>query len=258
VGRRSALLRLWPEIAIKHIRPVMPLLMMRASLEAQQRFAPEKRPYLISRSGCAGMQRYVQTWSGDNRTNWDTLRYNIRMGLGMSLSGLFNVGHDVGGFSGDKPDAELFVRWVQNGVMHPRFTIHSWNDDQTVNEPWMYPGVTPAIRGAIELRYRLLPYLHPALAGACRRRTDAAPDLPRSRARCADLAECDDFLLGRDLLVASVVEPGSVSAASGCRITKPAGTIFTPRVVRRRPVDHPRRAAGKTAAAGARRCRSAA
>lgn len=118
-------------IAIKHIRPVMPLLMMRASMEAQQRFAPEKRPYLISRSGCAGMQRYVQTWSGDNRTSWDTLRYNTRMGLGMSLSGLYNLGHDVGGFSGDKPDPELFVRWVQNGVMHPRFTIHSWNDDHT-------------------------------------------------------------------------------------------------------------------------------
>ncbi|GHL77144.1 hypothetical protein ECZU34_48920 [Escherichia coli] len=65
------------------------------------------------------------------------------MGLGMSLSGLYNLGHDVGGFSGDKPDPELFVRWVQNGVMHPRFTIHSWNDDHTVNEPWMYPGVTP-------------------------------------------------------------------------------------------------------------------
>lgn len=57
------------------------------------------------------------------------------MGLGMSLSGLYNLGHDVGGFSGDKPDAELLVRWVQNGVMHPRFTIHSWNDDATVNEP---------------------------------------------------------------------------------------------------------------------------
>jgi hypothetical protein len=41
VGRRSPLLRLWREIAIKHIRPVMPLLMMRASLEAQQRFAPQ-------------------------------------------------------------------------------------------------------------------------------------------------------------------------------------------------------------------------
>lgn len=196
-------------LAIKHIRPVMPLLMMRASMEAQQRFAPQKRPYLISRSGCAGMQRYVQTWSGDNRTNWDTLRYNIRMGVGMSLSGLYNVGHDVGGFSGDKPDAELFVRWVQNGVMHPRFTIHSWNDDQTVNEPWMYPSATPAIRAAIELRYRLLPYLYTLLWQA------HADDEPMLRPTFLDhehdpqtFNECDDFLLGRDLLVASVVEPG--------------------------------------------------
>lgn len=196
-------------IAIKHIRPVMPLLMMRASMEAQQTFAPEKRPYLISRSGCAGMQRYVQTWSGDNRTSWDTLRYNTRMGVGMSLSGLFNVGHDVGGFSGDKPDAELFVRWVQNGVMHPRFTIHSWNDDHTVNEPWMYPAVTPAIRRAIELRYRLLPYFYTLLWQA---HTD---DEPMLRATFLDhehdektFDECDEFLLGRDLLVASVVEPG--------------------------------------------------
>ena len=198
------------EIAIKHIRPVMPLLMMRASMEAQQRFAPEKRPYLISRSGCAGMQRYVQTWSGDNRTNWQTLRYNIRMGLGMSLSGLFNVGHDVGGFSGDKPDAELFVRWVQNGVMHPRFTIHSWNDDHTVNEPWMYPEVTSMIREAIRLRYRLMPYLYTLAWQA------SAQDEPMLRPTFLDheedektYQECDDFLLGRDVLVASVVEQGA-------------------------------------------------
>lgn len=197
------------EIAIKHIRPVMPLLMCRASMEAQQKFAPNKRPYLISRSGCAGLQRYVQTWSGDNRTNWDTLRYNTRMGLGMSLSGLYNIGHDVGGFSGDKPDPELFVRWVQNGVMHPRFTIHSWNDDHTVNEPWMYPEVTPAIRSAIELRYRLMPYLYTLLWQA------HADDEPILRPTFLDhehdvqtFEECDDFMLGRDILVASVVEAG--------------------------------------------------
>jgi alpha-glucosidase len=196
-------------IAIKHIRPVMPLLMMRASLEAQQEFAPMKRPYLISRSGCPGMQRYVQTWSGDNRTSWATLRYNIRTGLSMSLSGLYNVGHDVGGFSGDRPDPELFVRWVQNGIMHPRFTIHSWNDDHTVNEPWMYPQVLPAIRAAIELRYRLLPYFYTLLWLA------AAHDEPILRPTFLDhetdastFAETDDFMLGRDLLVASVVEPG--------------------------------------------------
>ncbi|MEY8771134.1 TIM-barrel domain-containing protein [Erwinia sp. ACCC 02193] len=196
-------------IAIKHLRPVMPLLMMRASMEAQQRFAPDQRPFLISRSGCAGMQRYVQTWSGDNRTSWQSLRYNIRMGLGMSLSGLYNVGHDVGGFAGDRPDAELFVRWVQNGVMHPRFTIHSWNDDGTVNEPWMYPAVTPAVREAIALRYRLLPYLYTLLWQAY------SEDEPMLRPTFLDhehdaqtFAECDEFMLGRDLLVASVVEPG--------------------------------------------------
>jgi len=196
-------------IAIKHIRPVMPLLMMRASLEAQQRFAPDLRPYLISRSGCAGMQRYVQTWSGDNRTSWQTLRYNTRMGLGMSLSGLYNIGHDVGGFSGDRPDPELLVRWVQNGVMHPRFTIHSWNDDGTVNEPWMYPQVTPMIREAIQLRYRLLPYFYNLLWQA------SSEDEPMLRPTFLDhehdantWRENDDFMIGRDLLVASVVEQG--------------------------------------------------
>lgn len=190
------------------IRPLQPLLMMRASYEAQVAYAPTLRPYLISRSGCPGMNRYVQTWSGDNRTNWNSLRYNIRMGVGMSLSGLYNIGHDVGGFAGERPDPELFVRWVQNGVMHPRFTIHSWNDDGSVNEPWMYPSVTPIIREAMALRYRLMPYLYQLLWQA----HDA--DEPMLRPTFLDhehdaqtFNECDDFMLGQDLLVASVVEP---------------------------------------------------
>ncbi|MHC5655647.1 glycoside hydrolase family 31 protein [Stappia sp. ICDLI1TA098] len=200
------------EIPVGLIRPLMPVLMTRASHEAQRAHAPDSRPYLISRSGAPGLQRYAQTWSGDNRTNWATLRYNIRMGLGMSLSGLYNIGHDVGGFAGPKPGPELFVRWVQNGVFHPRFTIHSWNDDRTVNEPWMYPEVTHHIRDAIRLRYRLLPYLYTALYRA------VVEDEPMLRPTFLDhghdaatFAETDDFLIGRDLLVASVVEEGARS-----------------------------------------------
>lgn len=197
------------EISIKHIRPVMPLLMCRASMEAQKIFAPNTRPYLISRSGCAGIQRYAQTWSGDNYTSWETLRYNIRQGLNMSLSGMFNTGHDIGGFSGPKPEPELFVRWVQNGIMHPRFTIHSWNDDHTVNEPWMYPEVTPIIRDTISLRYKLLPYFYNLFWQACH------DDEPMLRPTFLDhehdaktFEETDDFMMGKDLLVASVVEEG--------------------------------------------------
>ncbi|WP_116133974.1 TIM-barrel domain-containing protein [Tropicimonas sp. IMCC34043] len=196
-------------IDIDLIRPLQSVLMTRASEEAQRAHAPDKRPYLICRSGAPGIQRHAQTWSGDNRTAWKTLRYNIRTGLGMSLSGLFNVGHDVGGFAGLRPEPELFVRWVQNGILHPRFTIHSWNDDATVNEAWMYPEVTDHIRNAIRLRYRLLPYLYTLLWQSVHQ------DEPMLRPVFLDhpddpdaWEETDDFLLGRDLLVANVLDKG--------------------------------------------------
>lgn len=194
------------------IRPLMPVLMNRASHEAQVTHAPEKRPYLITRSGSYGVQRYAQTWSGDNRTSWETLRYNIKMGLGMSLSGLYNIGHDVGGFSGPEPGPELLVRWVQNGIFHPRFTIHSWSDDGTVNEPWMYPEVTPLVRDAIKFRYRLIPYLYNLLHSAVTKHE------PMLRPTFLDhendpvcFEDTDDFMIGRDLLVANVVDPGAAS-----------------------------------------------
>lgn len=194
------------------MRPVMPILMTRASEEAQRAHAPGKRPYLISRSGAPGLQRHAQTWSGDNRTAWKTIRYNIRTGLGMSLSGFYNVGHDVGGFSGPRPGPELFLRWIQNGIFHPRFTIHSWNDDATVNEAWMYPEVLPQIREALGLRYRLLPYLYTCLWQAVAEGEPMLrpvfldhPDDPEA------WAECDEFMLGRDLLVANVLDEGATT-----------------------------------------------
>jgi alpha-glucosidase len=193
----------------REARPLHTLLMMQASHAAQTEFAPAERPYLVSRSGAAGMQRYVQTWSGDNYTDWETLRYNIRMGLGLAMSGVSNTGHDIGGFSGPAPGPELLVRWVQHGIFLPRFSIHSWNDDQTVNEPWMYPEVTPQIRELIRQRYRLMPYLydlvwryHSAYEPIIR---PTYHDFPEDT-RC--LEENDDMLLGANLLVASVVEPG--------------------------------------------------
>ena len=190
-------------------KPLQTLLMMRASREAQREFLPANRPFLVTRSGTVGMHRYVQTWSGDNYTSWETLRYNIKMGIGLALSGVSNLGHDVGGFSGPRPDPELFLRWVQCGIFLPRFSIHSWNDDQSVNEPWMYPELTPCIRDLIKLRYRLIPYFYDLMWRAHR---DYAPiirptfhDFPEDE-RC--YAENDDMLLGESLLVAAVVEPG--------------------------------------------------
>jgi alpha-glucosidase len=190
-------------------KPLQTLLMMRASRDAQREYFKNARPFLVTRSGMVGMHRYVQTWSGDNFTSWETLRYNIKMGIGLALSGIANFGHDVGGFSGPRPDPELFLRWVQFGIFLPRFSIHSWNDDQSVNAPWMYPEITPYIRDLIKFRYRLIPYLYDLMWRAHR---DYAPitrptfhDFPEDE-KC--YAEGDDVLLGENLLVAAVVEPG--------------------------------------------------
>lgn len=199
-------------IDVALIRPLQPVLMTRASRDAQAEHAPHLRPYLISRSGAPGIQRYAQTWTGDNRTDWKTLRYNNRMGLGLSMSGIFNIGHDVGGFSGPRPGPELFLRWVQNGIFHPRFTIHSWNDDATVNEPWMYPEILPHIRAALALRGQLIPYLYTLTWQAVQdHQPILRPTVAEFEADPACRAECDEFMLGRDLLVATVIEEGAAT-----------------------------------------------
>ena len=78
-------------------RPLQALLMARASREALVEHNPTRRPFVVSRSACLGAQRYCsQSWSGDNYTSWRTLRYNLPMGLGLSLCGFPNTGHDIG------------------------------------------------------------------------------------------------------------------------------------------------------------------
>ncbi|MDR6382868.1 glycoside hydrolase family 31 protein [Paraburkholderia caribensis] len=184
-------------------------LMMRASRDAQREHSPGTRPFLVSRSGGVGMHRYVQTWSGDNYTSWETLRFNLKMGLGLAMSGVSNSGHDIGGFSGPAPEPELLLRWVAFGIFLPRFSIHSWNDDGTVNEPWMYPEATAQIAGLIKLRYRLIPYLYELLWQSHRSYEPVLRPLfaefPNDP-RC--LADGDDMMLGASLLVAPVVEQG--------------------------------------------------
>ncbi|WP_394186893.1 glycoside hydrolase family 31 protein [Metabacillus halosaccharovorans] len=196
-------------INFEAVRSLQPLLMMKASYEAQKEFAPDIRPYLISRSGSPGMQRYVQTWSGDNYTSWKSLKYNIKMGLGLSMSGIYNIGHDIGGFSGPAPEPELLVRWVQNGIFHPRFTIHSWNDDKSVNVPWMYEETTGTIRDLIKFRHRITPYLYTALYNAHEKYEPILrPTFYQFESDVKTFEENDDFMLGESMLVASVVEEG--------------------------------------------------
>jgi alpha-glucosidase len=193
-------------------RPTQAMLMSKLSSETQSAHAPGERPYAISRAGGPGIGRYAQTWSGDNFTAWKTLRWNLRQGLGMSVSGLFNIGHDVGGFHGPTPGPELFCRFVEFCALWPRFVMNSWKDSGIVNLPWMYPEMLPAVREAYALRYRLMPHLYAAM------RRGAARHLPPVRPLAMDFpndpqvfAEQDAFMLGDGLLVAPVLDEGATT-----------------------------------------------
>ncbi|MFJ3902414.1 glycoside hydrolase family 31 protein [Streptomyces sp. NPDC090025] len=185
------------------------LTMARAGYEGLRALRPEERPFLFSRSGWAGMQRYGGTWSGDVATGWPGLRASLALVLGLGLCGVPYSGPDVGGFDGS-PSPELFLRWYQLGAWLPFFRTHSAIDAGR-REPWEFgPEVLAHARVALAERERLLPYF---VTLARLARTTGAPYVrpvwwgtPEDRA----LRDCEDaFLLGDALLVAPVLSGGA-------------------------------------------------
>ena len=208
---------------IGHVKAVMSNIMCKITDEAIHETFDNTRPYIVCRSGHSGIQRYAQTWAGDNLTCWESLKYNIATILGMSLSGVANQGCDIGGFYGPAPEEELLVRWVQNGIFQPRFSVHSTNIDNTVTEPWMYSGSKQYVREAIEFRYQLSPYLYSLMERA---HENGLPIMePMCSAFQNDTAcyeEGVDFMEGDALLVANVVEKGATTR----KVYLPEGTKF--------------------------------
>jgi alpha-glucosidase len=185
------------------------LLMNQAGFEALRQHRRQARPFLLSRSGWAGVQRFAWLWTGDTESTWEMLGRTISMLLGLGMSGVPYSGSDVGGFSG-KPSAELYLRWLQLAAFTPFFRTHSALGTPR-REPWAYNEETLlAARACLELRRRLMPYLY---TQAWRTSQHGLPlmrpmfwDEPDNQ----DLWEIEDqFFLGDSLLVAPVVTPGA-------------------------------------------------
>jgi alpha-glucosidase len=196
------------------------LLMAKATVEGVRAACPERRPFVLSRAGSAGIQRYAANWMGDNLSRWDHLAVSMPMAAGLGLSGQAFVGADVGGFMGDA-NAELFLRWMQYGVLTPFCRNHS-AIDHVDQYAWSFGSMVANLVGeAVRLRYRLMPYLYSAFVTASR--TGAPVQRPLvfdhqddPLARDVD----DEYLFGPDLLVAPVVAAGVTSR----QVYLPAGT----------------------------------
>ncbi|UQI44758.1 glycosyl hydrolase [Streptomyces sp. HU2014] len=185
------------------------LAMARAGFEGLRDLRPGERPFLFSRSGWAGMQRYGGTWSGDVATGWPGLRASLALVLGLGLCGVPYSGPDVGGFTGS-PSPELYLRWFQLGAYLPLFRTHAAYFAGR-REPWEFGAeILEHAGAALRERERLLPYF--VTLSHLARRTGAPYVRPvwwRSPEDRA-LRDCEDaFLLGDSLLVAPVLEQGT-------------------------------------------------
>jgi alpha-glucosidase len=175
---------------------------------------PERRPFIVSRAGWAGLQRHAWNWTADIESSWEGLAQQIPTVLGVGLSGVPYSGSDIGGFSGT-PTPELYVRWLEMSVLMPFCRTHSVLGAPP-REPWRFDEPYRRMIGdLIRFRYRLLPYLYAlaqeaSVSGAPLARPVAWP--APGAARSSDdprLWQVDDaFLLGDALLVAPVTRDG--------------------------------------------------
>lgn len=172
---------------------------------------PDTRLMTLMRGGTTGLQRYsVFPWSTDVSRSWGGLKPQITIMLNSGLSGLGYMSHDVGGFAIDKEhpyDPELYVRWLQLGTFSPVLRTHA----QDTAEPYKYPDHQDIILPLIKERYRWLPYNYTL---AYENAATGAP-LVRPLNYYSGGKELDDitdeYLWGRDVLVAPVLEQGAKS-----------------------------------------------
>ncbi len=192
----------------KRLHNIYGFSMAKASQKAQKAFDGNRRPFCLTRSGWAGIQRYAAVWTGDNRSAYGSMAACLWLNLNMGMSGVPFVGCDIGGFA-NNASKELFIRWMEWGIFQPFSRGHSTIHTKD-HEPWSFGKEAEAIsKHLIELRYQLLPYFYTAFVDASEK------GLPVNRPMVVAFPEdpiacrCEDeFMVGENLLVAPILEPG--------------------------------------------------
>jgi alpha-glucosidase len=182
--------------------------MASATAEGLKKLLPDQRYFLLSRSSYAGDHRFTTIWMGDNTSWWEHMTTHIRMMLSLNLGGFFFTGADVGGFCGDS-SPDLVARWTQLGAFTPLFRNHSTKGSRD-QEPYAFDEATTEIcRDAIQFRYALLPYYYSEFLAARKALSPFISPLLLSYSgdRVAEIE--DQFMCGRNLMVAPVVTPNA-------------------------------------------------
>lgn len=183
------------------------MMMSKATYEGLAEHLAGERPFVLTRAGYAGIQRYAAVWTGDNRSFWEHMAMAIPMVLNMGLSGLAFAGPDIGGFA-HHTSAQLLVRWTQMGVFFPYCRNHS-SIGTLRQEPWSFgEEVEGILREFIGLRYRWMPHLYNLFHEAELCGLPVIRPLILEYPRDPHVTNlCDQFLLGDNVLIAPVYRP---------------------------------------------------
>jgi alpha-glucosidase len=193
-----------------------------ATFEGLRKARPESRPFLLTRAGYAGVQRYAAVWTGDTPSTWPALETTVAMMLNMGLSGVSFVGSDAGGWMGGA-SAELFTRWMQVGSLSPFFRNHTQKQAEW-QEPWKF-GIEAEIitRRSVEERYRLMPYWYALFEESSRTGAPIIrPMVYEFQNDGVTHTVGDQFMLGPWILAAPVLAEG----AKARTLYLPAGRWF--------------------------------
>jgi alpha-glucosidase len=187
------------------------MLMAKGTFDGIQAASPNTRPFVLTRAGYIGSQRYAATWTGDNSANWTDLENSVSMIENLGLSGQPFCGPDIGGFNGNGPpkqEAQLFARWMGVGAMLPFCRGHTAKGNIN-KEPWAFgPEVEQACRLALQRRYVLLPYYYTLFWESHKTGTPVVRPLFFADPKDPALRSEDDaFLVGSDLLVVPQLTP---------------------------------------------------
>jgi alpha-glucosidase len=145
--------------SMRRARNIFGLMMARSTYEGTKALMKNRRPFNLTRSAYAGIQRYSAVWTGDNVAYDEHMMLGVRMVSSMGLTGVAFAGYDVGGFVGNA-DSKLFARWISIGAFCPFFRGHSMINSRD-SEPWSFgEEVEQIARNFIRFRYQLIPYIY--------------------------------------------------------------------------------------------------
>jgi alpha-glucosidase len=200
-----------PPVLHKFFHNAYGMEMARATYEGLRRLRPDRRPFILTRSGTAGMQRYAALWTGDNTSLWEHISMAIPMSLNISMSGVPFVGVDIGGFW-EASNGKLLVRFAQLASLMPFCRNHN-SIGQPDQEPWAFgEPYESAYRIAIEQRYRLMPYLYTLFHEASKSGVPIIRPLYYHYTQDEQAYDAEqEFLLGDSILSAPIFEQDATS-----------------------------------------------